>query len=111
MLDGLQSSLGLSDACMEAPRMTLYRFGNTSSSSIWYEMAYAEAKGRMKIGDRVWQIAFGSGFKCSSVIWKAIRSIGKEKANPWADEIEKYPVDLGKTAPFGYFEPPSTKLV
>ncbi|OWM74148.1 hypothetical protein CDL15_Pgr008459 [Punica granatum] len=76
VLDELQKNLHLSDVLMEAPRMTLHRFGNTSSSSIWYELAYVEAKGRMKKGNRVWQVAFGSGFKCHSVIWRAIRTIG-----------------------------------
>ncbi|KAL8209140.1 hypothetical protein R6Q57_008552 [Mikania cordata] len=70
VLDELQKNLGFDDSAMEASRMTLYRFGNTSSSSVWYELAYAEAKGRVKKGNRVWQIAFGSGFKCSSVpVW------------------------------------------
>ncbi|PWA49771.1 hypothetical protein CTI12_AA478540 [Artemisia annua] len=52
VLDQLQKSLGFSDADMEPSRMTLYRCGNTSSSSIWYELAYLEEKGRVKIGDR-----------------------------------------------------------
>ncbi|KAG6426911.1 hypothetical protein SASPL_111150 [Salvia splendens] len=63
VLDALQEKLGFGDGDMEASRMTLHRFGNTSSSSVWYALAYAEAKGRVKKGDWVWQIAFGSGFK------------------------------------------------
>ncbi|KAL4572008.1 hypothetical protein LXL04_018776 [Taraxacum kok-saghyz] len=91
VLDELQKTLGFSDAVMEASRMTLYRYGNTSSSSIWYELAYVEAQGRVKKGDRVWQMAFGSGFKCSSSIWRAIKTIDHDDKNPWADEISWFP--------------------
>ncbi|CAI8619683.1 unnamed protein product [Vicia faba] len=95
VLDELEKNLKLSTWHMEPSRMTLYRFGNTSSSSLWYELAYTEAKGRMKKGDRTWQIAFGSGFKCNSAVWKALRTINpaKEK-NPWIDEIHQFPVDV-----------------
>ncbi|GAB4843297.1 3-ketoacyl-CoA synthase 11 [Ancistrocladus abbreviatus] len=95
VLDELEKNLELSDWHMEPSRMTLYRFGNTSSSSLWYELAYTEGKGRMRKGDRIWQIAFGSGFKCNSAVWKALRTIdpAKEK-NPWMDEIDKYPVHI-----------------
>ncbi|CAK7353546.1 unnamed protein product [Dovyalis caffra] len=48
VLDELEKNLHLSDWHMEPSRMTLYRFGNTSSSSLWYELAYSEAKGRIK---------------------------------------------------------------
>ncbi|GMH30930.1 hypothetical protein Nepgr_032773 [Nepenthes gracilis] len=106
VLDELQRNLSLSEIDMEPSRMTLYRFGNTSSSSIWYELAYGEAKGRIKAGDRLWQIAFGSGFKCSSAIWRAIRAIDREDQNPWSDEIDDFPVHLNNLGPFpNFFEP------
>ncbi|XP_059664409.1 3-ketoacyl-CoA synthase 20-like [Cornus florida] len=109
VLDELQRNLGLSDKDMEASRMTLYRFGNTSSSTVWYELAYAEAKGRIKSGDRVWQIAFGSGFKCCSVVWRAIRNVDPEAMNPWTAEIDEFPVDLRNHVQVGlipyHFEP------
>lgn len=111
VLDELQKSLHLRDVHMEASRMTLYRFGNTSSSSIWYELAYIEAKGRMKKGDRVWQIAFGSGFKCNSVIWRAIRAVKPEQKNPWSDEIGRYPVDPSDAGSFPYHFIPSEKMI
>jgi predicted naringenin-chalcone synthase len=69
VLDELQKNLRLSGWHMEPSRMTLHRFGNTSSSSLWYELVYTKAKGR------VWQIAFGSGFKCNSAVWRALRPI------------------------------------
>ncbi|KAL7602344.1 hypothetical protein Lser_V15G27167 [Lactuca serriola] len=94
MLDALQKNLGFDEIAMEPSRMTLYRFGNTSSSSIWYELAYAEAKGRVKKGYRVWQIALGSGFKCSSVVWRAMRTVDYDEMNPWTDEIDGFPVVL-----------------
>ncbi|EEF32005.1 3-ketoacyl-CoA synthase 15 [Ricinus communis] len=82
-LDELQKNLELTDEYMDASRKTLQRFGNTSSSSIWYELAYLEANGKIKRGDRIWQIAFGSGFKCNSVVWKALKTVGKPKRSPW----------------------------
>ncbi|CAL0299923.1 unnamed protein product [Lupinus luteus] len=99
VLDELEKNLDLSDWHMEPSRMTLYRFGNTSSSSLWYELAYTEAKGRIRKGDRTWQIAFGSGFKCNSAVWRALRTIdpAKEK-NPWMDEIHEFPVHVPKVA-------------
>lgn len=99
VLDEVEKNLQLSEWHMEPSRMTLYRFGNTSSSSLWYELAYSEAKGRIKRGHRVWQIAFGSGFKCNSAVWKALRRVNpaKEKS-PWIDEIDAFPVEVPKVA-------------
>ncbi|KAI3793602.1 hypothetical protein L1987_36222 [Smallanthus sonchifolius] len=108
VLDELQRTLGFSDEGMEASRMTLYRYGNTSSSSIWYGLAYVEAKGRVKKGDRIWQIAFGSGFKCNSIIWRAMRTVDYDDSNPWTEEIVGFPVPVNLMGgePFTvYFEP------
>ncbi|CAK8568514.1 unnamed protein product [Lathyrus sativus] len=95
ILDELQKNLELSDKNMEASRMTLHRFGNTSSSSIWYELAYMEAKEKVKRGDRVWQLAFGSGFKCNSAVWRSMGRVAKPTSrNPWLDCINAYPAQL-----------------
>ncbi|KAJ6840598.1 3-ketoacyl-CoA synthase 11-like [Iris pallida] len=95
VLDELEKNLQLSERHMEPSRMTLYRFGNTSSSSLWYELAYTEGKGRIRRGDRVWQIAFGSGFKCNSAVWKALKTVNPSKEkNPWMEEIDDFPVDV-----------------
>ncbi|WCJ18297.1 3-ketoacyl-CoA synthase 7 [Euphorbia peplus] len=94
IIDGVESNLKLQKEDGEASRMTLYRFGNTSSSSIWYELSYLEAKGKVKKGDRIWQIAFGSGFKCNTAVWKSISKIKSDKTNVWSDRIHRYPVEL-----------------
>ncbi|KAL5204469.1 hypothetical protein ABZP36_009340 [Zizania latifolia] len=98
VLDTMEKNLGLSDWHMEPSRMTLYRWGNTSSSSLWYELAYAEAKGRVRRGHRAWQIAFGSGVKCNSAVWVALRTVdpAADEGNPWADEIHSFPVQVPK---------------
>ena len=104
VLEEVQRSLSLRDTDMEPSKCALHRFGNTSSSSLWYELAYAEAKGRVRRGHRVWQIGFGSGFKCNSAVWRALRDVpalpspgggaaGDRRSccNPWAEDVDKYP--------------------
>uniref|UniRef100_A0A0E0E071 3-ketoacyl-CoA synthase n=1 Tax=Oryza meridionalis TaxID=40149 RepID=A0A0E0E071_9ORYZ len=97
VIDAVQSGLGLADEDVEASRMALHRFGNTSSSSVWYELAYVEAKGRMRRGDRVWMICFGSGFKCNSAAWECISPPARDADGPWADSIHQYPVAITTT--------------
>nr|ADN10814.1 fatty acid elongase 1 [Camelina sativa] len=94
VIDVLEKSLGLSPIDVEASRSTLHRFGNTSSSSIWYELAYIEAKGRMKKGNRAWQIALGSGFKCNSAVWVALCNVKASANSPWEHCIDRYPVQI-----------------
>lgn len=94
VIDELEKNLQLLPEHVEASRMTLHRFGNTSSSSIWYELAYTEAKRRIRKGNRVWQIAFGSGFKCNSAVWEALRHVKPSPKSPWEDCIHRYPVQI-----------------
>ncbi|KAJ6803147.1 putative 3-ketoacyl-CoA synthase 17 [Iris pallida] len=79
---------------VEPARMCLHRFGNTSSSLVFYELAYFEAKGRIKEGDRVWMLAFGTGFKACSVVWRALKDSWMDADNPWIGCIHRYPVKL-----------------
>lgn len=88
----IAKGLRLSERDMEPALMTLHRFGNQSSSSVWYELAYMEAKEKVKRGDKVWQLGMGSGPKCNSVVWECVRPIvGESKKGPWADCIDRYP--------------------
>ncbi|KAL6005526.1 hypothetical protein ACLOJK_006093 [Asimina triloba] len=87
--------LKLTNEVLEAPIATLQRFGNMSSASWWYQMAYVEGKGRMRKGDRVWQLWMGSGFKSASILLECIRDLEaeEEKMNgPWFDCIHRYPI-------------------
>ncbi|XP_037469516.1 3-ketoacyl-CoA synthase 5-like [Triticum dicoccoides] len=95
VIDAVQCSLSLLDEHVEPSRMTLHKFGNTSSSSVWYELAYSEAKGRMRKGDRVWMIGFGSGYKCNSAVLKCIQP-AKSADKAWQDCINRYPIDVPK---------------
>jgi 3-ketoacyl-CoA synthase len=75
VIDAIERQLALPAAAVLPSRAALYRFGNTSSASIWYVLAYTEALGRVRAGDRVWQLAFGSGFKVNSAVWVAARDV------------------------------------
>nr|XP_043608632.1 3-ketoacyl-CoA synthase 11-like [Erigeron canadensis] len=83
-----------SDSVTEPARMSLNRFGNTSSSLVFYELAYFEAKGRVKKGDKMWMLAFGTGFKVGSLVWKWVKDPKPEYDNPWNDSIDRYPVKM-----------------
>jgi len=76
VIDGIQENLTLPDHLVRPSRHTLFDKGNTSSSSVWYELDYIEGnhkgQNQLRRGDRVLQIAFGSGFKCNSAVWMRI---------------------------------------
>ncbi|KAK4794386.1 hypothetical protein SAY86_012380 [Trapa natans] len=93
LITEIAKGLKLGESDMEAALMTLHRFGNQSSSSLWYELSYMEAKERVKVGDRVWMLGMGSGPKCTSIILECLRPITDEsKRGPWVSSIHKYPV-------------------
>jgi predicted naringenin-chalcone synthase len=72
VIDGIEKNLKLEPYHTEASRMTLLNYGNTSSSSIWYELEYiqeSQTSNTLRKGDRILQVAFGSGFKCTSGVW------------------------------------------
>jgi len=73
VLDGIEKSLRLHTADLEASRSVLHDYGNTSSSSIWYELRYIERHKPLRRGHSILQLAFGSGFKCNSACWTRLR--------------------------------------
>ena len=90
VIDAMEQNLALPSHYLEPSRLSLYRYGNVSSASIWYELELIAENGnqcgahrpdgnlpdkvrKLKRGDRVWQIAFGSGFKCNSAVWQCMR--------------------------------------
>ena len=72
ILTGIEKNMKLGKHHTEPSRMALLNYGNTSSSSIWYEMEYImeeQKSNPLRKGDRIMQVAFGSGFKCTSGVW------------------------------------------
>jgi len=72
VIDGIEKNLKLEKFHSEPSRMALLNYGNTSSSSIWYELQYIQDQQKsnpLKSGHRIMQVAFGSGFKCTSGVW------------------------------------------
>jgi len=78
VIEGVQQNLGLTDVQAAPSFRTLEDFGNTSSSSVWYEVDWIERHGGLRRGDRILQIAFGSGFKCNASVWVTLR-VDREK--------------------------------
>ena len=85
VIDAIEKQLELTPELTAPSRETLYRYGNISSASIWYVLSNIETKKGVKKGERIWQIAFGSGFKCNSAVWKAVQPVD-ERHKAWLEE-------------------------
>ena len=84
VIDGVGKALGLTPRQCLPMLAPFERYGNTSSSSTWYAWAFIETEQGVKKGDRLWQLAFGSGFKCASATWTALRDCG-EAHDAWTE--------------------------
>lgn len=85
--------MNLGEREIEGALMTLHRFGNQYSSSLWYQVCYLEAKERVHKGEQILVVGVGSGSKCCSVVLKCIRPIlGEAHKGPWSDCIHQYPI-------------------
>ena len=100
VLDTIEAALpGMGARALEPSRASLYRYGNVSSSSIWYVLAYIETFRGVRRGDRVWQLAFGSGFKCNSAVWVANRRVRGDRHAAWAGfDVARMREDLAASA-------------
>lgn len=67
MIDAIQKELGLSKEYVEPSRAALYRYGNVSSSSIWYVLSFIEHFRGVKAGDRVLQVCEGQDGHVSGI--------------------------------------------
>ncbi|CAL5073233.1 unnamed protein product [Urochloa decumbens] len=95
MIRRLAEGLGLGEREAEAALMAFHRFGNQSAASLWYQLAYHEAKGRVRRGDRVWQLGMGSGPKANSAVWERVAGdtdVAEAGDGPWADCIHRFPI-------------------
>lgn len=73
VIDAVAANLDFAPHHAEPSRRVLYNYGNTSSSSIWYELDYIRREAPLHRGQRVLQVAFGSGFKCNSMVWLCLQ--------------------------------------
>nr|AGT16174.1 acyltransferase [Saccharum hybrid cultivar R570] len=90
VIDAVKRDMGLEERDVEPSRMTLHRWGNTSTSSVW-------PRGGSRGGGRVLMVTFGSGFKCNSCVWEVTGDMADKGA--WADCIDSYPPE-SLTNPF-----------
>jgi len=69
VVDGIVKNLKLLPHHAKPAKFALFNYGNTSSSSIWYELDFVRNHADQRRGHRVLQVSFGSGFKCNTAVW------------------------------------------
>ncbi|GJM90882.1 hypothetical protein PR202_ga07205 [Eleusine coracana subsp. coracana] len=83
----------LSDQEMEAALMTFHRFGNQSAASLWYQLAYLDARGRSETERKVWHLGVGTGLKVNNVLWECLHAANlaaqDQLVGPWRDCIHR----------------------
>jgi 3-ketoacyl-CoA synthase len=63
-----------------------------------YVLAYIESHKGLARGERVWQLGFGSGFKCNSAVWRANRRI-KDMHEAWEGfDADRMWIDLNQAS-------------
>lgn len=73
VLKGIQKGMNLPSECVIPSFASLRDFGNTSSSTTWYTMAYLESIGAVKRGHNIMQVGAGGGMKGGVNIWRALK--------------------------------------
>lgn len=89
VIEAVRKALGFGDKAALPSLRTLQRFGNTSTSSVFYILAFIETHRGVRKGDRLLQMAMGSGFNAGAIAWKARRNI-KEAHPAWAGDPQIY---------------------
>ena len=72
VIDAVQKEFELTNEDCMSSRAGLCQSGNTSSPSIWYELTFIERTNMLKKGDKLLQMAFGSGIKANTCVWEKI---------------------------------------
>lgn len=88
ILKGIQKGMRLPADKMMPSFANLKDYGNTSSSTTWYSLAYIETIGSVKAGEVVMQAGVGGGMKAGINIWRALRDI-KDVHPAWRHVAER----------------------
>lgn len=62
-----------------------------------YVLSYIESHVGLRRGEKIWQMGFGSGFKCNSAVWRARRRI-KQVSVPSCQTLARSLVRLSPKA-------------
>lgn len=79
----LPCSLSL-NCCLQNGLLHAHDFDFDRVALCRYVLSNIESKRGIRKGDRIWQIAFGSGFKCNSAVWRSMRN-NNQQHTAWDD--------------------------